>query len=91
MATFQELGQEYAQRILSNPTRQEATRIASSINGLVYSGTNRLLSAQDKKAIARQIITGFQYYRPGIGWQVRNSDNSNYLDLVDFIIDQIDD
>ena len=90
MATFQELGRGYARRILDKPSIPEGTRIASEINGLVYEGTNTPVSKSDKQRIVREIREGFAYHRPDINWNFKSSNNQEYLDLVDHILDQVD-
>jgi hypothetical protein len=96
MATFIEIANELAKNFVQNSNKREAAdRIASYINSLVYSGTNTPLTYSDKETIVRHIgefiggVRLFSYREGGRVIIAEKRDNATYLEMVGYVLGQL--
>ena len=92
MATKIEIANRLAKDFIRSISKEEgASKIISELNSLTYEGTNNNISAQDKIELINLIgefISGkrpFQYRDGGTIILSEQKDNSNYLDVIDYI------
>lgn len=92
MATIIEIANRLAMSFVRSTSKQEgANLIIRELNSLTYDNTNNYISNSDKLEIIKLIgefISGqrpFQYRDGGIVIITEQKDNSNYLDVVDYI------
>ena len=77
MATFKELAEQYAEAINSSVYQDDkaAEVVVRDIGGLVYKGSQKSLSEDDKEKIVE--LTGLA---------LKGRDNQNYLQLVNHML-----
>ncbi|MDP8233599.1 MAG: hypothetical protein P9M06_02205 [Candidatus Saelkia tenebricola] len=86
MAKFSEAAQRYAEQLRSaQDKRSEAHRVIKTINGLVYTESQKELSTEDKVELAG-LIRKFLVEGEGIK---KAADNSEYLELIDLILNGV--
>lgn len=98
MASFQELSQEYFERLKkSNTPVLEFEKILEDINRLIYSSSKKSLSNEDKAKIISLLIEKLEnYYSEYSSFSgpekifeqteiVKAFSNDNYLDLIEYI------
>lgn len=97
MATFIEIANNLAKDfVTSSDKRAAARRMISEINGLVYSESQKPLLYSDKKRIVQYIgefisrERPFQYRDGGRVVISEAKDNTQYLDMVDYILNELD-
>ena len=96
MATYIEIANRLAQHFVTSIDKVKAANyIINEINNLVYSENQQSLTFQDKKLIIKYIgefISGsrlFQYRDGGRILIVEQRDNSKYLELVDYMLNNL--
>ena len=94
MATFIEIANRLGKQFVSSKNKTEtANLIIQEIKGLIYSESKKQLTQTDRELIVKYIgefISGarpFQYKEGGQIILTEQRDNSDYLDLVDYILD----
>ena len=92
MATIIEIANRLAMSFVRSTSKQEgANLIIRELNSLTYDNTNNYISNSDKLEIIKLIgefISGqrpFKYRDGGNVIITEQKDNSNYLDVVDYI------
>lgn len=87
MPTKTEMAQKYAERIKAATYKgHETDRIIKEINELTYSETDKPISSLDKK----QIIEIIGQNLPSGTILFKEGDNRNYLQLVNYMLSQIE-
>ena len=96
MATFIEIANRLAKHFATSKDKREAANyIIQEINGLVYTESKRPLNLEDKQTIVKYIgeflskQQPLQYKEGGKVIILEAKDNSNYLDMVDYILSEI--
>ncbi len=96
MSTFIEIANRLGKQFVSsNDKAQAVNQIIKEIRGLVYSEDNRPLSYSDREYLVKLIgefISGkrpFQYKDGGRIILNEQRNNSDYLDLVDYVLNEL--
>ncbi|MBB6681208.1 hypothetical protein H4O20_07100 [Aequorivita sp. 609] len=97
MATFIEIANRLAKNFVTSSDKASAVRhIISEINGLIYTESKKPLDYSDKKLIVQYIgefisrKRPFQYRDGGQVIISEQKDNTQYLDMVDYILNELD-
>ncbi len=86
MATTKELAEQYAKRILNSSNKKEETqKVLNEINNLKYSGTNNIISNEDKLDILKEMQNKLNP-RTGQTVLLEHAENKSYLQLVAHMI-----
>jgi len=81
MANLQELGEQYAKKLIAAVNKQLTGReIAEEIERLTYSDTKQPLSDYDKKYLIDNISSFIKNH-----YIIKEADNEKYLELVNYI------
>lgn len=96
MATFIEIANRLAKHFATSKDKQDsANYIIKEINGLVYTESQKPLNIEDKQTIVKYIgeflskQRPLQYKEGGQVVIIEAKDNSNYLDMVDYILSEL--
>lgn len=97
MATYIEIADRLAKNFITSSDKSAAAQqIVTEINGLIYSESKKPLDFADKKQIVTYIgefisrKRPFQYKEGGRIIIAEQKDNTQYLEMVDYILSQLE-
>lgn len=89
MATFNELSESYAKKMVAATSKEAAAKeILSEVQGLVYKSTQTPLSQEDKKEIIEKIREKIQEAPLRIA--IKEADNAAYLELISRMLRELE-
>lgn len=88
MTSIEDFSKQYARKIINAPnSKAQAIAVMGDINGIVYKSNDKPLVTSDRRELLLRILK--EIIEEGL--VTKSFDNTSYLDLVAYLIQQLED